>query len=498
MTTARTRPHRHDDDLAPDELAKLFERLPPRAIETEQALLGSMILAGGGNVHLIGEVMQVISDETELEKPSHQLLFKEIITLYDRNRSIDSLQLIQSLKTRGVIDKVGGADYIIALADDTPIAENAPYYAKLVHDAAQRRKLISAAGRILKHAYESDEQADKLIDVAEREIFEVAQQRTSDKPEQLITLLDQAYQQLDKRSQDGTSLTGLDTGFFDLNNMLAGLQKSEMIILAARPSMGKTAMALSLAEHIGFNNKQPIAIFSLEMSKQQLAERLLSARSGVDGQRMRRNMLDAGEFRKLQEVCSEAYEVPMYIDDTPGISVLEMRTKARRLAIEKDIQAIFVDYMQLMSSPGAESRQQEVSEISRGIKALARELKVPIVALSQLNRNPEGRADNKPLLSDLRESGSIEQDADVVMMLHREEYYHKDEQWALENPEKVGLTELIIAKQRNGPTGVVNLQFDSRTTSFHSRAEHRASSDYQQAAPPPAAPMDEDGSNPPF
>jgi replicative DNA helicase len=234
--------------------------------------------------------------------------------------------------------------------------------------------------------------------------------------------------------------------------------------------MGKTAFALNIAEHIALDNHQPTAFFSLEMGKQQLAERLLSSRSGVDGQRMRRNMLGKDEFRRLQVVVSEAYESPMYIDDTPGLSVLELRAKARRLAHEKDIKAVFVDYLQLMSSPGAESRQQEVSEISRGIKALARELKVPVIALSQLNRNPAGRADNRPLLSDLRESGSIEQDADVVMMLHREEYYHKDEAWRIENEDKIGLAEVIIAKQRNGPTGIVELHFNSDTTRFGDRA----------------------------
>jgi len=232
-----------------------------------------------------------------------------------------------------------------------------------------------------------------------------------------------------------------------------------------------TAFALNMAENIAMNFQQPVAVFSLEMGKQQLAQRLLSSRSGVDAQKMRRNRLSADEFRRLQEVVDEAYDAPMYIDDTPGLSVLELRAKARRLAQQRSVKAIFVDYMQLMSSPGAESRQQEVSQISRGIKALARELDVPVVTLSQLNRNPEGRADNRPLLSDLRESGSIEQDADVVMMLHREEYYHKDPQWADENPDKVGLAELIIAKQRNGPTGIVPLHFHGDTTRFDNRAQ---------------------------
>jgi len=460
------------DPIQSDQLAKLFERLPPSAGEAEMSLLGSMILAGGGNIHVIGEVLQVIRGPEDFERPAHQMLYQTLAELYDKNLSIDSVQIVHELRQRGVLEKVGGADYVVELANGVPIAENAPHYARLVRDTAERRALIQAAGRILKEAYESSESAAHLVDAAERAIFEIARDRGGDEPEQLIKLLKQAYDQLDERHEGGVTLTGLDTGFHELNDYLSGLQKGEMVILAARPSMGKTAFALNIAETIALNHHQPIAFFSLEMGKQQLAERLLSSRSGVDGQRMRRNMLGKEEFRRLQVVVSEAYEAPMYIDDTPGLSVLELRAKSRRLAHEKDIQAVFVDYLQLMSSPGAESRQQEVSEISRGIKALARELKVPVVALSQLNRNPAGRADNRPLLSDLRESGSIEQDADVVMMLHREEYYHKDEAWRIENEDKIGLCEVIIAKQRNGPTGIVNLHFNSETTRFGDRAEH--------------------------
>jgi len=467
MTTARTRP---DHNLHSDQLAKLFDRLPPSALEAEMSLLGSMILAGGGNIHIIGEVLQIIRGPEDFERPAHQSLYEVLAQLYDQNLSIDSVQIVHELRQRGVLEQVGGPDYIVELANGVPIAENAPHYARLVRDTAERRALIQAAGKILKEAYESAQPASELVDQAERQIFEIARDRGADEPEQLIALLKQAYDQLDERHEGGVTLTGLDTGFHELNDYLSGLQAGEMIIVAARPSMGKTAFALNMAEHIALDNHQPIAFFSLEMGKQQLAERLLSSRSGVDGQRMRRNMLGKDEFRRLQVVVSEAYESPMYIDDTPGLSVLELRAKARRLAHEKDIKAVFVDYLQLMSSPGAESRQQEVSEISRGIKALARELKVPVIALSQLNRNPAGRADNRPLLSDLRESGSIEQDADVVMMLHREEYYHKDEAWRIENEDKIGLAEVIIAKQRNGPTGIVELHFNSDTTRFGDRA----------------------------
>ncbi len=469
MTTARTR---DEFQARPDELARLFERLPPGAPEAEMSLLGSMVLAGGGDVHIIGEVLQVISSPEDFQRPAHQVLYKVLVELYDRNRSLDGVQIVQELRQRGVLDDVGGADYVVELANSVPIAENAPYYARLVRDSAKRRALIRAAGQVLKDAYESADEADNLIDLAEKRIFEIAQSRSSDEPEELAKLIADSYEQIALREMEGVSLTGLSTGYHDLDDMLSGLQKSEMIIIAARPSMGKTAFALNIAENIALNAGQPVAVFSLEMSKQQLAQRLMSSRAGVDGQRMRRNMLNEEEFRKLQAIVTEARDAPMFIDDTPGMTVLEMRAKSRRLAARHDIKAIFVDYMQLMSSPGAESRQQEVSQISRGLKALARELAVPVIALSQLNRNPEGRADNKPLLSDLRESGSIEQDADVVMMLHREEYYHKDEAWALENPDKVGLAEIIIAKQRNGPTGIAELHFNSRTTRFENRARH--------------------------
>ncbi len=457
-----------------DELARLFERLPPGAPEAEMSLLGSMIIAGGGDVHVIGEVLQIISSAEDFQRPAHQQLYAVLVDLYDRNRSLDGVQVVQELRQRGVLEQVGGADYVVELANSVPIAENAPYYARLVRDSAKRRALIRAAGQVLKDAYESADEADNLIDLAEKRIFEIAQARTSDEPEHLAKLIEQTYEQIALRDMEGVTLTGMSTGYHELDDMLSGLQKGEMVIIAARPSMGKTAYALNIAENIALNAGQPVAFFSLEMSKQQLAQRLMSSRAGVDGQRMRRNMLNEDEFQRLQAVVTESRDAPMFIDDTPGMTVLEMRAKSRRLAARHDIKAIFVDYMQLMSSPGAESRQQEVSQISRGLKALARELNVPVVALSQLNRNPEGRADNKPLLSDLRESGSIEQDSDVVMMLHREEYYHKDEAWALENPEKVGLAEVIIAKQRNGPTGIANLHFNSLTTRFAPRAGRSA------------------------
>jgi len=261
-------------------------------------------------------------------------------------------------------------------------------------------------------------------------------------------------------------MTGLETGFYELDEMTNGLQNGEMIIVAARPSMGKTAFALNVAEHIAANNQKPVAVFSLEMGRQQLAQRLLCSRSTVDAHKLRRNTLSRDDFGRLAQAVGQLSEAPLYIDDTPGLTLLGLRAKARRLAARHDIAAIFVDYLQLMSAPGSESRQQEVSTISRGIKALARELSVPVVCLSQLNRQAEAREGHRPRMSDLRESGSIEQDADVVMMLHREDYYHRGE----DGYEMTHVAELIIAKQRNGPTGAVKLQFDGATTRFNNLA----------------------------
>ncbi len=475
---------------------QLLDRLPPDAPEAEAALLGAMLVAGGQNIHVIGEVMQIIKGADDFAVPRHGALYEVLVQLYDRNQSLDSVQVIQELRNRRLLDDVGGADYVIGLAEQVPIATNAAHYARLVRDRSKIRQLVYATARILEQAYNSSESADLIIDKAEKEIFEIAETRSASEPSSLVDLVRETYDLLDKRNAEGRTLTGLATGFWQLDEMLSGLQAGEMVIVAARPSMGKTAFALNIAEYMAMDNHQPVAVFSLEMSKQQLAQRLMSSRSGVEAQRMRRNTLRPDEFRRLQEVVSETYEAPMFVDDTPGLSVLELRAKARRLAIQHDIKAVFVDYMQLMSSPGAESRQQEVSEISRGIKALARELRVPVVCLSQLNRNPEGRESKKPMLSDLRESGSIEQDADVVMMIHREDYYNQ----AKDDFIATNKAEVIVAKQRNGPTGVVDLQFDGTTTRFHNLARGISDSSAAAYAPPPAdadVPAMDEG-DPPF
>jgi replicative DNA helicase len=449
------------------ELSKFFQKQPPRAIEAEMGLLGAMIL----DWQVIGEVIQVLSGADAFYQPAHAAIYSVLIDLYDRHEPVDMIHLKQKLEDRSELEQVGGLEYLLELAEGVPSAATARYYAKLVREASIKRQLIDAAGNILIDTYSSADNTADLLEHAEQVIFKLAESRSSvDDASDLATLLQETYDRLE--AAEDSHYTGIQTGFRDLDDMTSGLQNGEMIILAARPSMGKTALALNIAEHVSANSKLPSAIFSLEMSKQQLAQRLLCSRSGVDSHKLRRNMLSGDDFASLANTVGELSDAPIFIDDTPGLALLQLRAKARRLASRYDIKLFIIDYLQLMRMEGrVESRQQEVSEMSRGIKAMAREVNAPVICLSQLNRAAEQREGHRPRMSDLRESGSIEQDADVVMMLHREEYYHvNDPEWLIQNPEKVGLSELILTKQRNGPTGSVNMQFDHKTTRFHDRA----------------------------
>ena len=455
MTTS-TLPH-----YDAQEIVKLFDRLPPQAPEAEMAMLGSMIL----DQQVIGEVIQVLNGPADFAVAKHGILYQALVELYDKNQSVDIVQIKQWLVDRELLDQIGGVAYLVEIAESVPHAISGPYYAKIVRDKSLVRQLIDVAGKILHDAHTSSEPAEELLDASEKAIFMLRETRGSEDATKLQDLLQELYAQLEAR--EGQFLTGLDTGFTQLNELTSGLQAGEMIVVAGRPSMGKTAFALNMAEQISVTMSQPVGFFSLEMSRQQLAQRLLCSRGGIDSNKLRRNVLSGEDFANLAQIMGQLSDAPLFIDDTPGVSLLALRAKARRLAARFDIQAVFVDYLQLMSAPGSESRQQEVSVISRGIKSLARELNVPVICLSQLNRSPEAREGHRPRMSDLRESGSIEQDADVVMMLHREEYYHSsDEQWAEENPDKIGVGELVLAKQRNGPTGSVPLQFNSNTTRF--------------------------------
>ncbi len=469
MTTASgTAPSRRPTESPRPDLAKFLDKQPPHSLEAEMALVGSMIL----DSRVIGDVVQVVSEAADFYKPAHGAIFQVLIEAFDRNEPVDLALLNERLRDKGLLDSVGGLPYLLELAESVPSAASAPYYARIVRDKSVLRRLIDAAGGILYDAHASGESADNIVDRAEQEIFRIAETRTSTEATDLGHLVQEIYDQLAARHGQGQVVTGMETGFFEMDDMTSGLQRGEMIIVAGRPSMGKTAFAISIAEHMAVTKKQPVAIFSLEMSRQQLAQRLLCSRSGVDSQRVRRNMIREEEFHTLVMAVGELAESPLLIDDTPGLTMLQLRAKARRMAARNDIKAIVIDYLQLMSFPQAESRQQEVSELSRGIKALARELSVPVICLSQLNRSPEAREGHKPRMSDLRESGAIEQDADVVMLLHREEYYHDDD-WKAQHPEECGIAEVIIAKQRNGPVGTVKLQFNASTTKFNNLASGR-------------------------
>ena len=466
MSTMSTHsPRRQTFEVRRVELAKLFDKLPPHALEAEAALLGSMIL----DWRVCGDVVEIIKGADDFYKPGHAAIYESLVELYDKHQSIDIVQLNQKLADKQQLEDVGGVEYLMELAESVPSATSAGYYARIVREKAVVRKLIEASGNILYECYNSAEPAGDLLDRAERDIFELAETRVDQNASALSELLQETFDRL--QADDGGHVTGVETGFYELDEMTNGLQPGELIIVAARPSMGKTAFALNIAEHVAAVSGQASAVFSMEMSRQQLAQRLLCSRSGVDAHKLRRNLLSQDDFGRLSMAVGSLSEAPLYIDDTPGLTLLELRAKSRRMAARHDVKAIFVDYLQLMSAPGSESRQQEVSVISRGLKALARELSVPVVCLSQLNRQAESREGHRPRMSDLRESGSIEQDADVVMMLHRESYYHRsDPEWEQANPERVNEAEVIIAKQRNGPTGTVHLVFDGATTRFKNMA----------------------------
>ncbi|MAX26888.1 MAG: replicative DNA helicase [Phycisphaeraceae bacterium] len=454
--------YKKEDQKPEIDLSKVFDKLPPNAYEAECALLGSMIL----DSQVIGDVVQIVSGEKDFYKGSHGVIYKMLVDTYDKAEPVDLVHLKQKLDDQNQLDAIGGVEYLVELVEAVPSALSAPYYAKMVADKAVLRGLIGSATDILHKAYHTAEPVDNQVDIAEQAIFNLRQNGNSNEATLLKLLLEEALDRID--THDGRSITGVETGYYEFDEMTSGLQPGEMIILAARPSMGKTALALNIAENIAVENKEAVAVFSLEMGKAQLAERLMSSHSGVDSQKIRKRMLGGDDFMRLQDSCSKLSEAPLYIDDTPGLSILALRAKARRLAARYGIKAIMIDYLQLMSDPGSESRQQEVSNISRNVKGLARDLNVPVVCLSQLNRGAENREGHRPRMADLRESGSIEQDADVIMMLHREEYYHNgDEEWKQAHPELIGTAEIIIAKQRNGPTGSVHLQFHGATTRFN-------------------------------
>jgi replicative DNA helicase len=443
-------------------------RSMPESLAAEAAVLGSMLI----NPECIGDVVEHLTAEA-FYRIEHRYIYDALITLYEKNKGIgiDAVLLREELIKRNQLEEVG-VEYIAKILGSVPSSANVGYYTGIVKDKMLLRELIGTAGEILDSAYNQNSEIAEVLDEAEQRMFSITDKNISGSASALKDLVARSFELIENRQ--GIHVTGLPTGFYELDEWTCGLQNGEMIIVAGRPSMGKTSLALNIAEHIGLMEKIPVAIFSLEMGKQQLAERFLCSISEIDSQKVRRGLLSDADYKKLANACADLSETPIYIDDTSTLTPLEVRAKARRLKSRHDIRCIVVDYLQLMhlGSGRTESRQQEITTISRYLKALARELSVPVIVLSQLNRSPEGREGHRPRMSDLRESGSIEQDADVVMLLHREDYYKRNE----DNYEPNNTAELIIAKQRNGPTGTVKLTFREKITRFEnaSRIEQPA------------------------
>lgn len=435
-------------------------KVPPQSTEAEASLLGAILI----DADAIVKVADIVRPDDFYEE-RHQRIFEAMNQLYEKHSPIDVLTLANQLTATGFLDMVGGAAYLTELTNFVPTAAHATNYAEIVAQKALRRRLIKASQDIVGLGYDEAKGLQELIEDAETRLFEVSQRHIKQDVTSIETVLSESFDRLDELHKDKGKLRGVPTGFRDLDNVLAGLQKSDLFILAARPSMGKTAFSLALAHNIAVRAGQPVLLFSLEMSKEQLVDRLLAMESGVDAWALRTGNLTDADFEKISHAMGALSEAQIYIDDSPSITVSDLRTKARREAHQRPLGLIIVDYLQLMSGGsrfgGDFNRVQEISEISRGLKGIARELNVPMVALSQLSRSVESRSPQIPQLADLRESGSIEQDADVVAFLYREEYYNPD-------TDRKNLMDIFIKKHRNGPTGAVELYFDREKQRFRS------------------------------
>lgn len=440
---------------SPETSLNFLEKVPPQSREAEISVLGAMLFEEGALVRAI-EILKPFYFYEE----AHQKIFLAAQALFEKNQAVDLVTVSEELRKQKQLEAVGGASYLAQLTAAVPTAVNLEHYAQIVKEKALLRRLIGAASQILQESYEPESEVGQLVDRAEQMIFEISQHQIEGKFVALKDVIRQSIETIDQLYQRKEHVTGLATSFKDFDVKTAGLQRSDLIIVAGRPSMGKSALVSSICEHIAIELKKPIAFFSLEMSKEQLVQRMLCSHARVDAQKVRTGYLSHQDWPKLTAAAGKLSEAPIFIDDAPSLTALELRAKARRLKAQHGVELVVVDYLQLMQGYGrAENRQQEISEISRSLKALARELRVPVIAVSQLSRAVESRTGNRPQLSDLRESGAIEQDADVVVFLFREEYYHPAE----ENRNKA---EAIIAKQRNGPTGTVDLVFLKEWTRF--------------------------------
>ncbi|HZR79254.1 MAG TPA: replicative DNA helicase [Chthoniobacterales bacterium] len=453
---------------SPTGSAQDIHRTPPHSVEAEQGVLGSMLISPRD---AIAEVVEKITAEY-FYVPAHQTIFDALVELWNAGAGIDLITFTQVLRDKNLLESVGGASAVTTLYTFVPTAANVGYYLEIVRDKYILRSIIAAATESVRRAYEEQDEVSNLLDEVEQKIFAVGEDRFKG---QMLSMKDQvmeAIESIEKLYERKGGITGISTGFVEFDRMTSGMHPSEMIVIAARPSMGKTAFAMNIAEHVAINEKMSVGVFSLEMSSQQLVQRLLCSRARVNLQKVRDGFLGERDFPSLTAAASKLAEAKIFIDDTASLTILELRAKARRLKAQQDVQLLIIDYLQLLRSTSRraqDNRQLEISEISAGLKGLAKELKIPVIVVAQLNRQPEQRSGGKPRLSDLRESGSIEQDADLVGLLVRPEMYEEDEE---ARQEKSGEAELIIAKQRNGPVGEIPLTFLKEFTRFEDRARN--------------------------
>ena len=463
------------------ENAALLDKVPPQNLEAEQSTLGSMMIERGA----LEKGVDILHPE-DFYREAHQLIFDALISLAERSEPVDIVTVQEELRGRGQLDAVGGTEYLMALIDSVPTSANLEYYARIVEEKAILRRLIDACAQMISWTHGQVDDVDALVDECERLIFQVSQKRMGQYFTSFDVLAHQAFEAIEHQYKEKIPISGLPTGFRDLDFMTSGLQPSDLVIVGARPSMGKTAFCLDIARHVAIHQKKPVALFSLEMAKEQLALRLICSESRVDSHRLRTGYVQDKEWPLLAEGVDRLYSAPIFVDDSTDVTPLQMRGKCRRLKAEHGLSLVIVDYLQLVRSHRrAENRNQEISEIARSLKGLARELQVPVIALSQLSRAVEARQDRRPVLSDLRESGSIEAEADVVILLYREAYGKSrevmldemgipvDETEAGDQSKVDNRAEIIIGKQRNGPTGTIRLAFMQKFACFENLEEHR-------------------------
>ena len=432
-----------------------INRIPPHSVESEQSILGSIILDKEAII-TVAETIQPM----DFYKEAHKIIYESMLKLNSNNEPIDLITLIEELRKEGHLDSIGGISYLTSLSTIVPTTSNVKYYANIVKEKSVMRQLIKASNEIINLGYDASTDVQEILDKAEKNIFDISQEKSADDIQPINVVLQDTFEMIEKLCTDKSEVTGITTGFADLNKKINGLQRTDLILLAARPAMGKTAFSLNLVQNAALKGDASVAVFSLEMSKEQLVQRMLSAQSNVELSKIKTGNLGESDWPRIIDGMAVLSEANIFIDDTPGIKISEIRSKCRRLKIEKGLDLILIDYLQLMEGEGKnENRQQEIAKISRSLKILAKELDCPVVALSQLSRSPELRKDHRPILSDLRESGSIEQDADIVMFLYRDEYYHDDS-------EKKNIGEVIIAKNRHGETGNVELVWFGQVQKF--------------------------------